>query len=646
MSLRRNLWEDQHEDASQETCHFHHLIRLSGKKSPRYMKKIVAILVFTGIWFPGFAQFMTDSIQMLDEIVLSDSKLIHYASGIKQTKLNDSVIKYNSRSLTGLLAFNSNLYFKENGFGMVSSPTFRGTNATQTAVIWNGININSQLNGQTDFNTLSSSNYNSVSIRSGGGSVQYGSGAIGGSIHLNNKLAFYSHFDNSVEVSYGSFDTKQVGFNSSFGTDLFTVNLGVFSVSSDNDFKYLGTSKVNENGAFENLNLDVNLGYFVSKKDVLKLYHQSFRGVRELSGTLVAVSRNKYEDENYRTMLDWVRISGRFNSSLKIGHLQEVFKYFENKNTNTYTFGKVNTYFVNHSLNVQVSESLQFKTIVDYNSFDGSGSSFGEPKRHAFSATVLLNHKPTEKLNYGINLRKDVTSDFESPFVFSVDAAYQVTKQYQLQINGSKNFRVPTFNDLYWQPGGNLDLVPESSYQLDFGQQLHFKYFNFKLNGYYISTNDLIQWQPSTGGAIWVPINVAEVQSYGSELELESNYKIKEHHFNVNAHYSYTVSENVETKKQLIYVPFHKGNVSFAYGYKNFNMYYQHMFNGEVFIVGSTLKGYHVANLGFGYTLNKNGTVHYEVNFKVNNLYNSYYENVALRPMPNRNYQILTIIKF
>ncbi|WP_372756587.1 TonB-dependent receptor, partial [Mariniflexile sp.] len=132
------------------------------------MKKIVFIFGFIFTWLPGLSQSITETVQLLDEVVLSDSKLINYASGVKQTVLNDSVLKQNSKSLTTLLAFNSNLYFKENGYGMVSSPSFRGTNASQTAVIWNGININSQLNGQTDFNTISSSNFNSISIRSGG----------------------------------------------------------------------------------------------------------------------------------------------------------------------------------------------------------------------------------------------------------------------------------------------------------------------------------------------------------------------------------------------------------------------------------------------------------------------------------------------
>lgn len=610
------------------------------------MRKTLSILGILVSCFCSYAQTATDSIQTLDEVELSDNKLKNYAAGVKIETLNDSTLAKNPMSLTGVLAFNSNIYFKENGFGMISSPSFRGTNASQTAVIWNGININSQLNGQTDFNTVNTTNYSSIDIRSGGGSVQYGSGSIGGSVHLNNKLEFYSHFKNRANLSYGSFETKQGSFTTSYGTERFSGNLGVSYIDSENDYRFLGTDNVNTNGQFNNFNINVNLGYFISDKDVLKLYQQSFKSERNLSGTLVARSRSKYDDENYRTMLEWSRVSGHYNSKLKVAHLQEFFRYFENKDKENYSFGKVNTYLVNHSFNYRFSEKLQLKTILDYNRFEGSGSSFGKPQRNAFSATALLSHKPTEALSYGVNVRKDFTSDFTSPFVFSIDGAYRLTKHYTLQLNGSKNYRVPTFNDLYWQPGGNLNLVPESSYQLDFGQQFNFRTITAKINGYYISTTDLIQWQPNSSG-LWSPINIAEAESYGAEVELQSRFTLKKHHFNLIGRYSYTVSEDASTKEQLIYVPFHKGNISLAYNYKHFSMYYQHLFNGEVFKIDrKTLSTYDVGNMGVSYAFNTKGKINYELDFRVNNLYNRYYENVALRPMPNRNYTLQTTIKF
>src|SRR5690606_11676443 len=126
------------------------------------MKRLLYILLVLGIGNFNVVQAQLDSIQKLDEVILSDVKLKRYASGFKVTVLKDSVLTKSPWSLTDLLRYNSNIYFKENGYGMVSSPSFRGTNASQTAVVWNGLNINSQLNGQVDFNTINTSNYNSV----------------------------------------------------------------------------------------------------------------------------------------------------------------------------------------------------------------------------------------------------------------------------------------------------------------------------------------------------------------------------------------------------------------------------------------------------------------------------------------------------
>ena len=153
----------------------------------------------------AFAQL--DSIQQLPEVMLTDSKLVHFSKGFKLEKLEDSIVERNAGSLTEMLRYNSTIYFKENGFGMVSSPSFRGTNAAQTAVVWNGININSVFTGQTDFNVISPLNYDEISIRSGGGGVQYGSGAVGGSIHLNNSFSFEKMDITKVGLRYGSFAT-------------------------------------------------------------------------------------------------------------------------------------------------------------------------------------------------------------------------------------------------------------------------------------------------------------------------------------------------------------------------------------------------------------------------------------------------------
>ncbi|WP_299390473.1 TonB-dependent receptor [uncultured Gelidibacter sp.] len=609
------------------------------------MRKLVYI--FLGLVIGNFtiAHAQLDSIQQLDEVILSDNKLKNFSKGYKITVLSDSVLQKSNGSLTDLLRYNSNLYFKESGYGMVSSVSFRGTNASQTAVVWNGININSQLNGQVDFNTFNNSNYDAVEIRSGGGSVQYGSGAIGGSVHLSNALSFKKHADHKVKMSYGSFDTKRANYQLSTGDEQWSVNFGVGYVDSENDYKYLGSNKTNVNGQYENLSFNVNAGYFLNNKNVLKLYHQSFLGDRNFSGTRVAPSKSRYEDTNHRSMLEWGLFHNNLSSKLKVVHLFEEFKYFENKDAEHYSFGNVKSFIGNHNFNIKLNDAIEVRSILEFSKYIGEGDSFGSPEREAFSATGLLRHQVSDAFIYGLNIRKDFTSGFKSPLVFSADAEYRFSDSYTLKLNGSRNFRVPSFNDLYWKPGGNLDLLPELSHQIDLGQEFSSRFFDVKVNTYYIKTKDMIQWIPDNTG-LFRPQNVNKVKSYGAELELFLRYHINGHQFNLNSGYSYTVSKNEATGKQLIYVPLHKANLNFSYSFKAMELVYQHLINDEVDIIGGQLKGYNVGNIGLAYHYDVFENVNSILQFNINNLYNSNYENVALRPMPNRNYQLQLTLKF
>ena len=396
----------------------------------------------------------------------------------------------------------------------------------------------------------------------------------------------------------------------------------------------------------------MNLGYFISDHSIIKLFHQSFIGERELSGTLNTISRSKYLDENFRSMIEWTTIGNTFTSKVKLAHLQELFKFYQNKTADNYSFGKVNTYLIKHILDYNVSNKLALKSILDYNYFEADGSSFGSPIRNAFSATAIATYKPNAKSAIGLNIRQDVTSGFKSPLLFSVDGSYRFNTNYKVLLNASKNFRVPTFNDLFWQPGGNPNLKPETSYQVDLGHQISYKWVTLDLNTYYIKNENLIQWKPSNSG-FWSPINIDQTHSYGTEVGLTATKSLGKHQFKFTGNYSYTISENTKTKKQLIYVPKHKANLSLAYNYKRLSFYYQHLYNDMVFTTSDNLTGpfyslpdYDIANTGIKYQLIKNKSHDLKIGLDINNVFNVKYNNVAFRPMPNQNYNIQIHYKF
>ena len=590
-----------------------------------------------------------ESITVLDEVILTDVRLLHFSNG-KVDILNDSVVDRNGSSLTDLLQFNSNVYLKENGLGMISSPSFRGTNASQTAVIWNGININSQLTGQTDFNTIIPRNYGSVSVRSGGGSVQFGSGAIGGSIHLNDLFRFYKHSEHELLFSYGSFDTRNFNYHTSIGDAKTTVGFGVGYLESENNYKYLGTDQRNENGAFNNVNVNTNIGYQITDGQLLKYYHNTFIGDRDFSGTITAPSNSNYRDYNSRNLLEWSSFNARRIHRVKLGYLYEKYKYYDSKEREDFSFGNTNTFLVNYDYKINF-KNVVLNGIADYNHIEAKGTSIENGKRETLAATLLFKHDLGDRITYGANLRKEFISDYKSPLIYSLNARYSFSPQHAFYFNASKNYRVPTFNEVYWilggGAGGNPDVRPESSLQAEIGQTFKKESYTFQWVAFYIDSEDLIQWRPNNMG-IWSPVNIKDALNYGLEVSLIFSQNWGNHDVNWDNSYAHTKAVDSETDKTLMYVPQHKVTSSLTYAYSDWRLFYQLFFNSSVFSTSDnsgSLPGYSVSNLGFGRNFRMKRKLNMEVLMQINNLYNKEYQNVAFRPMPNRNIQLKLKLK-
>jgi len=144
---------------------------------------------------------------------------------------------------------------------------------------------------------------------------------------------------------------------------------------------------------------------------------------------------------------------------------------------------------------------------------------------------------------------------------------------------------------------------------------------------------------------IWSPSNVNEVEQYGLELEANFDKTWGHHQFQLNTGYAYTMATNLETQKQLIYVPRNKVTANLSYQNKQWQCFYQFLANGMVYTTtdeSASLAGYALSNIGLSYTLKTPRSGSYNLGLRMNNLFNTNYQNVAFRPMPNRaiNFQI------
>lgn len=600
----------------------------------------------------------TDTINQIKEVVVSDVYLKSNNQSQSILAINDSIINKNQSSLSSLLNYNSVIYFKEYGRGMLSTVSFRGTAASQTAVIWNGININSQLNGNTDFNTITPNDFNSIDVKAGGGSVLYGSGAIGGTVHLNNDLVFKKQFVNDFRIAFGSFNSFGTNYKMNVSNEKWNAQIGFSYNASKNDYPYVGLytwkgiQRKNLNGEYFNTSLSANFGYKINQHTILKFYSQTSDTDRHLSLISESDSKTKYVNSFSRNLIEYVGDYNKFSANFKSAYIFENYKYFADINSDYFSFGKSECVITKLNLSYKLIEFLKVYSTVDYNRTKGFGTSFGSNIREIGSGALILKFNVTNKWQNEFGLRKEVTNNYQSPLLFSLGSSYAFGNFYTLKANFSKNYRIPTFNDLYWigtSDHGNPDLKPESAYEAEFGNVFSYKKITLSQTFYFIKIKDMINWVPGNVSGGWSPQNTDRVNTYGAETLLSWANNFGKHNFRISGTYAYTISENQETKKQLFFVPFHKMTGAIAYAYRKFSANYQFLYNGFVYTRSDndpkqTIKAYKVSNAGIDYDfefLNSS-----KVGFQILNLFNEKYQSLEDRPFPGRNFNLYITLKF
>lgn len=257
------------------------------------------------------------------------------------------------------------------------------------------------------------------------------------------------------------------------------------------------------------------------------------------------------------------------------------------------------------------------------------------------STEISLNQDFTDNLNLGIN-----------PSII-VNYIFRTKQKLILSAGINKNYRLPGMNDLYWFPGGNAGLQPEKEITTDLAVQWFPKTGQFKteadVNVFFSVINDWIQWRP-TEYRYWEPLNIARVFARGMEFHILSEGKIKSTTFSFTGNYVFTVTtdESVVARienssgRQLIYIPRHHANLFIHSAYKSFLFNYTIEItgkrftsqNGEISSLG-VLPAYVLQHIALGKKIG-----HFDIELRVNNLFNKSYQAVLWRAMPGRNGEV------
>jgi len=598
-----------------------------------------------------------DTTLFLDDVNIYSSRISRFATGL-QVITADSLTRaeYPGGTLSELISGITSAYVRNYGPGTLSTLSVRGTSSNHTGLVWNGIRISPPNIGYLDLSMVQQGFFNDVSVLLGGTSPMYGSGNIAGGIHLENRPVFDQNgFDAGLGLRTGSYGA--MGIESSgrvlkknfYSRTAFNIN------RSNNDFQYADLSgeqvKMPHADMFRTGFIQDLAFQFKGDQYIMASAWFNYAG-REIPPTLTQdVSEAVQTDRSWRLMAIWKDFNEKSNLEAKLAWFNEFTRYddppasvFSTIESQTVTGAFEGTFELekNNALFGGVQYTYEYADLVNYeNPQNQQNLALLASYRHAF---------PSLGWQASVNGRQEFLTDYEVPFLFSAGAEGKIWRFISGRFSVSRNFRAPTLNERYWQPGGNPGLEPEESWNEEIGVMADYKFassaVSMDLTLYNSNVTNWILWLP--GSSYWSVENAQEVWSRGMEATGRQSFDAG----NVSVYFteSYTFSKSTNRKKlfnldasynkQLIYTPLNRFFVKAGAMFRGYNLALKGNYTGIVYTTKDnldSLPGYFLMDMVLAKTFNVK--VHYPVTIQLNlnNLLNKDYEVIPYRPMPGIN---------
>lgn len=615
--------------------------------------KFLFVLLGSFLSLCGFGQTLgVDTIQ-IESIDILAPRLQHFSATEKIMKVDSIVLQnYDSKDLASVLQKILLVNVSSNGSqGALSTVSIRGESATHTSVNWNGIPVNSLTTGSADLSLIGAGCFNDIQVIYGAVGSLYGSGTLGGAIELSNIPDWKKRSAIGIMTEAGSFSNYKTKLHGKYSNSWISYTAQAFFQYGKNDFSYtdkydFGSPKErlthNENrayGTIQDLHLKLNKHFI----DLGVWYQAKKKNVAGIMGIGKPSSNQQQRDSSLKVYLGWKTLLGKFRVEAKTAYLYDYLKY-----TNGYV-SEISSERVLNDANVRYYLNRKFSLDVNgkYSWLKGETNNY-EKEENESRLTIAGKYSP----DFGIfifTFGRVWSSEINPPEMYSFSSLLHIIPNIiDVRVKAGTHYRRPTFNERYWQPGGNENIKSEEGWNAELGFAFlsytsEYGEINADLSVYYSENKNAISWQPT--GSFWSPQNTGQIISRGLELELTHTLNLGSDRIQTSLKYAcndaYNNDKSSDNYKQtMAYRPHHitkilsdfirkKGDVGIIATFRS------HTQNWEE----QKVEGNFLLDVNAGYQF-KSDFAKFKLTGRIENILDKSYELVKYYPMPGRAYYL------
>lgn len=602
----------------------------------------------------GICQAQVDSLRLdsmsLDEAIVRAE--MDWARPESQMVDSNMVQLFRTSNLNELLRTGQPLHVKSYGNTGLATVAYRGLDATALSMEWNGVRLNSSLNGMMDLSTIPVFFFDGAQLYTNTSSSNVLGGSIGANLVLQNEpLSSVHDFSGKSEVllGSGSFGKYYGGFRhrSRIRTNKnYAWDVALFYSRAQNDYEYkplafATTTRMLELENAANIQLGAMVNYVSHfKNGNLKTGYMLNILERELPAT-------QLEPLSVKEQIDLVHTLYLNRKWLKKKYVLNWNNSFSDQNQ-TYSDSNANlesnlaTSIVQNSLAIKFHLAKPWmlsSRIASYFAVANT-SNYGNQKSQFYVGQESSLRYRDSLSSVQIGLKSLFVDDPNLWFMPSISVRRSLHKTLVAHGLIERSGRLPTLNEMYWEPGGKLDVKPMTAYKYELGINYKKRPWEFSQIAFYTDVDNYIEWLPN--GPNFSVVQQNKVKSAGSETMLRFSHSQYAWKWQSALAYNYTraVLGNTFNKEvnQRIFVPKHTGSFNLSLQYRQVQLAYYHSLTSLRYTssdLSNSIRAYQVGDIVLAHTGKK---IHAQ--FIVRNLWNEEYYVLPFRPMPFRNFEL------